>query len=261
MASAAATIIALILRIPEPQIYDFDDLKLGELEGQNGWPTPKTGSERYKDKTLRVVRGSGTNCSYVVARNGEGPDVIRPNNSSFNFKPFTGRETDATLQFDIRYGGRHGPWNADGYFSTGGEAFGLNTHFFQILVGGVAGTPAPLPERIHEGDWIRLQLRIDFTAYGGFGSGSLFYQDLTAGDSDFIAVPELQNVKLAIAPGKPAQWQHLRINIGSAIDRIAVDNLVPNMASSSHKFEKLLAISLLTGAASVVIGRKLRLHD
>jgi hypothetical protein len=247
------------LRIPQPQIYDFENLKIGELQGQDGWPKLKNLSERYLDKTLRVVRGTGINQSHVIVRNGEGGDEIRPNNRAFSFKHFTGRETDARLQFDIRYGGRRGPWNADGYFSTGGEAFGLNNHFFQILASGNPSTPhAPIPDRVHEGDWIRLQLRLDFTANNGSGAASLFYGNLTAGDIALIPIPELQNVKLAVQYEKPAEWNHLRINIGSEIDRIAVDNLIPNMASSSYKFEKLLAFSLGIAIGSALIVRKLR---
>jgi hypothetical protein len=256
LAASTALAVLLIMKIPQPQVYDFENVPIGLLEGHDGWPTHPNELPAYKDQ-LWVVPGSGVNPSHILRRNGWGPDITRQQDRNFHFQPFTGYETNAVMQFDIRYGGPNGP-SADGYFSTGGEMFGLNNRSFSVLRGGNLTTTAPLPNRIREGDWIRLQLRFNFLARNSLATAGLFYKDISLRDEGFIPVAGLEDIELHIGAGQARKWNTLHINIGSPLDRIGVDNLVPNMASSSHNFERMLALSLTCAALTGLAICKLR---
>ena len=83
-------------------------------------------------------------------------------------------------------------------------------------------------------DWYRLQLRLDFTAGNGAGVGSLYYKNLTDGDTSFHTVSGMINRPLGLSRLHPdaqpatwnAMWLHLLSN-GNSVP--TADNLVPNL--------------------------------
>ena len=68
--------------------------------------------------------------------------------------------------------------------------------------------------------WYQLQLVINFTANAGSGSGSLFYRNLTLGETAFTAVPDLQNVSLGLlntaADVRPATYDAVHVTLSLA---------------------------------------------
>src|SRR5437764_12238397 len=101
-ASGAAVLTVLVLGIPQPQVYDFENLKMGKLERQDGWPDQKLNP---REGDFQVLQGGGINQTRVLVRTGEGPDIIRKQDAQFHLKPINGSENDAMMQYDIRYGG------------------------------------------------------------------------------------------------------------------------------------------------------------
>lgn len=252
---AIGAILDLGFGVPHPQTYDFESLRTALLQGQDNWPNPRSAAALPK-RNLSVARGTGVNRSHVLVRNGEGGDVIREMDANFRFAPITGTETDAVMQYDIRVGDAR----YDCYFAAGGDMFGIGNGRFSILRGGSLSTPTPLPKSVRVGDWLRLRLHVDFTAFDGCAAGTLEFANLTRGDVSFQAIPELTRVKLWTAkPLTPRAWKVLHINMRSPPDGFAIDNLVPNLASQSHSVERLLltsAISLaLCSAAAVLLAR------
>ena len=79
------------------------------------------------------------------------------------------------------------------------------------------------------GDWVRLRLVMDFTANGGQGSGSVYYQNLAAGDTAFQPLAGLQNVNLGLDPHannarNPAHWNAMWLHMEGATNQL--DNIV-----------------------------------
>jgi hypothetical protein len=81
-------------------------------------------------------------------------------------------------------------------------------------------------------DWYRLQLRIDFSAPGGAGAGSLFYKNLTDGDPEFLPLSGLQDIDLELGnlnpDAAPTAWDALWVHVRSSGGNIpSADNLIP----------------------------------
>lgn len=171
------------------------------------------------------------------------------------FSPFFGIETQAVEQFDVTAEAAAGfglgsDADGDGRLSAAegelGPVFGTlrsqtqGIEQFALVAanfGAVSVAPLNNEERCcnEDGDWYRLQLRMDFTANNGSGSGSLYYMNLSNGDTQFKPVSELQNVDLKLDSMQQAagpeswssMWITMRFEGAQSLPRL--DNLVPRL--------------------------------
>ena len=249
-----------------PVSYDFHALTAGAMSVST---TPGTAGNQdgwYLDNAtavsvLYVTAGTGMNTTNVTAI---GPstsrgDAIRNFGAAF----FTGTETAAVLQFDFRVGQKY----SGGTVALGGNQTAaaldsdFQTRFSPGLLVGTADNESGLTLRITPkqangtwltltpqtilwsaitssgktaaiGDWMQVKMVMDFTANAGAGSGSLFYRDLTIGQTAFTA-STIANVNLGLtyntAGYGAANWNqvYLRENNYTATmtKPVAIDNL------------------------------------
>ena len=193
-------------------IYSFEGLSNGTLDGQDNWTSPS-------GAPFIVSDGTGYDTSKVTGTAGSATSnfAIRANDGNFSFGSLVG-VTTLTLGFDTRYvaGGNAGT-NNQSQFSlnsadsvTGSAAFGLNGNGLVINSSGPV-----LPSGLNFDDWFSLQLVMDLTANSGDGSGSLFYKNLTDGDTGYTAVAGLQDINLDLSPLQdPTQWTRMVLRTG-----------------------------------------------
>jgi hypothetical protein len=255
---------ALAAMASNASVYDFENLPNGVIQGRDGWvETPGSG--------LMVTRPdptqeNGTQVAQpdVGVLSGWFAFINRVNDAAFRFSPFFGTETHAVVQFDVTAEARtgfglgtdvdqNGILTDDGelgpVFGTfrdqqgGVEQFAVMPADFGADLGILYVAPLNSEERCCNGesDWYRLQLRMDLTANGGSGSGSLYYMNLTRGDTRFQPVSELQNLDLALDNLHPdagpqswnTMWLAMRFEGSQSLPRL--DNLVPHVPVADRK--------------------------
>jgi hypothetical protein len=174
--------------------------------------------------------------------------ITRTNNASFNFVSFLGTETNAVIQFEAT--GEHVAMfalgrdlNGDGVLSAAagelGPAFGAFDRKFRIQE---ANLGIAYEGDFNEGggdgnsgnDWYRIQLRLDFTAGGGEGTGTLAAMNLSDGHTFFETSSSLRNRPLGLTrlhpDARPAKWNALWLHLLSNGNSVpSADNLVPNL--------------------------------
>ena len=271
LSALLAMSFGLALPAVQATVYDFEDLQLGGLAGQDNWLSePSLG-----EMVIRVdTTGNNTKVAWPILGVASGwfAYLTRVNDAGFGYSPLTGDA--AMIQFDAngqaaagfalgkdldgngllsRANGEIGP--AFGTFSDTSD--GGVTQFF-VEEGGLRTsdpdfsptfvTPLTTPQRCCNDpeDWYRLQLRIDLTANGGAGSGSLYYMNLSRGDTTFLPVAELQNLDMALdtmATGAgpeswDAMWLLTQSDGGQRLP--GLDNLLPDVGGSfaSDRVEK-----------------------
>jgi len=213
-------------------LYDFENLSSGTLTYQDNWV-------KLFGQDAQVTTGSGVNTTKTATAPTGVSIMARPNNGNFAFLPFSGTETQAILQFDMYWGdSTAGVTMAVGNdtLMSYGPFFGITDiagserKFYIRQAGGGTEYGASLSGAVSVGDWVRLQLRADFTAGGGAGLGSLYYQNLTRGDTIFSPVAGLQNIPLNLTAAPPATWNTMgfRIGNGASSGAVQIDNMVPN---------------------------------
>lgn len=209
-------------------VYDFESLTPGGLAGQDSWVI-------FGGSDSTVITGSGVNPT-KTATAGATSLMARPNDANFTFLAFSGAETDARMQFDMRLD-NVGVTMALGSETALGPFFGITSigpsgSQFYIREAGM-GTEhgASLAGAVSPGEWVRFQLRANLTANSGNGAGSLYYQNLSRGETAFTPVAGLQNVGLNLSVAPAATWSGVgfRIdNAGMPAGNIQIDNMVPN---------------------------------
>lgn len=250
-------------------IYTFDGLDNGSLTGQDAWATYLT----YTGFSVLDATDPGINTSKVALSTAGSPAFsIRPNDATFAFPLLSATATGATLQFDIKaslsttastYFGLAG--NVDGTpgINTTSErspAFGIINGVFGIQhLGGTAGLAdlgTPESKGVAEGDWLQMQMVIDFTANSGNGAATVWYKNLTQGESDFTRLTSNPvNLNLTTrytgvytTMQDPANWNSMIIARGNPT-AMQADNLIGNLPveiSPVYTFERL-ANGSLTG--------------
>jgi len=229
-------------------LYSFESLNTNNfIHNQDGWVDQAGQGQAVisLDETgngTKVVRHMPT-----VAFN-ESAFITRINDASFSFLPFSGTETDAVIQFDAN--GEHLAMftlgvdlNGDGVLKSAegeiGPSFGVNDRKFCVQE---ANLGTAYFDGFSEGggdgnsgnDWYRIQLRIDFTGAEGEGVASLYFLNLSDGDTVYRSVSGLRDLPLGMSRMHPdagpdrwnAMWLHL-LTMGSRIPH--ADNLVPNL--------------------------------
>ncbi len=250
-------------------VYTFDGLTNGSLTGQDTWTTYLT----YTGFNVLDATDVGINTSKVALSTAGSPAFsIRPNDASFAFPLLSATATGATLQFDIKaslsttastYFGLAGNVDTTPGINTTSErspAFGIINGVFGIQhLGASAGLTdlgTPASKGVDEGDWLQMQMVIDFTANSGNGAATVWYKNLTQSDTDFTRLTA-NPVNLGLttrytgvyaAMRNPANWNSLIIARGNPT-AMQVDNLIGNLPveiSPVYTFERL-ANGSLTG--------------
>lgn len=191
--------------------YDFETQSNGNLGGQDNWVNAF-------GAPFSVSTGIGTDTTKVVGTAGSTSSnfATRVNDGNFSFGSLVG-VTALTLGFDTRYvDGGNGGINNQSHFSisspsgsTGSPFFGLQGN--NLTINNSAFT---LPGSLNFDDWISLRLQMDLTANSGNGSGTLFYKNLTDGDTGYTAVSGLQNINLNLSSQDPTQWSRMVLRTG-----------------------------------------------
>ncbi|MBP9922998.1 MAG: T9SS type A sorting domain-containing protein [Bacteroidia bacterium] len=221
-------------------VYTFDSLNINLLDGQDNWidQTGQGVATVYLDTTIVNT----TNIASPVASIFYQPAyVTRVNDSNFSFPPFIGNETEAIIQFEARGSyvalfalgcDLNNDGRLDSVLGEVGPSFGIWDQHFAIQTANLNNL---LQEPFGVGnsvfDWYRIQLRIDFTANGGLGSGSLYYLNLSDGDSIFIPVTNLQSINLQLGNmninAAAENWNAMfLLLISNGGIQTAVDNLI-----------------------------------
>ena len=203
--------------------YTFESLTNGPIAGQDGWIA-------YPDATVRP--GTDVNTTKVLG----GSAASRGRNPAVTAPAFLAMETDAVLGFDFRIGntnfGSGGGVELSAVehaWAAGEGPVGLHysSTFNQLLVklGNGAAYAGGANNFLHvPGHWYRFEMRLNFTAYAGNGSASVFYKDLSAGDTNWHAVSMLQNLGLVLAnQGVTVDaWDRMDLNAAN----VELDNIV-----------------------------------
>lgn len=231
------------------EVYDCEALATNQpLAGQDGWHVLPGQGE------VDVVPGGLDENTTVVLRHRDTVPQNQPafatriSDPRFNFVGFTGSETNAVIQFEAT--GEHvallalgRDLDGDGHLTAAvgeiGPAFGVHDRRFRIQEANL-GTVYDDNFNIGGGDansgndYYQLRLRLDFTANGGDGVGTLLFRNLTDGDTGFHSVPGVHNRPLGLlrlAPGaRPALWNALWVQLQSNGNSVPVaDNFIPNL--------------------------------
>lgn len=223
-------ILSGIVLIPAAQsqvLYNFDaftPLPQGLTGGNDGWTTPTGG-------TIQVVANP----------DGPGNMAIAPATTDayarkeFSSLGYTSATTDGIFQADFRWVEDMPSSNSQvrlmaGIAGTSGLAMGFRSPssgtqelwMFALNASGVmTNRVSTVPASFEHGDWISLKFEIDFTANDGDGSASLFYMNLTQGDTSWIAASANQtdvNMNLSTVPGisNPEAWNAMTIRANTA---------------------------------------------
>ncbi len=231
------------------EVYDCEVLTINQpLDGQDGWRLlPGQG-------TVDVAPGGLDENATVVLRHRDTVPQNQPafatriSDARFDFVGFTGHETNAVLQFEAT--GEHvalfalgRDLDGDGHLTADkgeiGPAFGVHDRRFRIQE---ANLGAVHDDNFNIGggdansgnDYYQIRLRLDFTANGGDGLGTLLFRNLTDGDTGFHSVPGVRNQPLGLlrlAPGaRPAFWNALWVQLQSNGNSVPIaDNFIANL--------------------------------
>jgi hypothetical protein len=193
-----------------PYVFGFAGTLNAPLIGQDGWELSRDLSGAGDgENTFFQIDASypGGAAPVALNRNGRDSIITRMNDDRFAFTPHRSSESDARIRFDARAGISGGPsgnvfliLNNTASLAEGIQ-FGMTPTSFQIRGGLFSNTlneSVSIPSGWYSrGDWARLELRVDFTASGGEGEASLYFLNLTDGETVFRPVPGLQSVPLA----------------------------------------------------------------
>jgi hypothetical protein len=237
--------------------YDFETLPLNRtLNGNDGWLSEPSIGELITRQDESPENGSQVAQPYAGLASGWYAMLTRVNDENFGFAPFWSTEPTIVTQVDVTGMAAAGAalgkdldgdgllMLADGergpVFGTYREAQqGVPNFFIQSVSGAAYAVPLTGGDRCCnlDSDWYRLQLRVDLAGYNGSGSGSLYYRNLTAGDTAFTPVVGLQEMRLELeqmAPGaEPDQWNamFLTMRFDGSRHMPSLDNLVPHVPS------------------------------
>ena len=205
--------------------YQFNALATNtSIVGQQGWQSLDGGTGDMV-QAASSVPGLGS----VVTIQAPGGQFVREAFSTNSFAAAQNLEVDALVQF---YDGS--PFSL-ALFAAGGVAAGSNAVQLlppQFSVGWLSAsnphharlrgganstndeTIVALPASINDGDWVRFKLLLGLSALDTAGevNATLYYWNLSDGETNFTVVPGLHNVPLYVsnmagAARSPATWQ------------------------------------------------------
>lgn len=197
-------------------LYDFNNLTVGNLDGQDDWHTILTYTGTHDliigDVVAGIVAPDGTRAAYY---NGGGPGFgrtgTRKANSNFDFDFTTGGIMEVEIDMHRNYWGM--------YFGVGFDA-NHNGHIapsltsepndggiiLQIAEQNLNNNKIILPNgnevifTANNSGWCRYKMVLDFTANSGSGAVALFYIPGATGTA-WTAINEIQGVNIGMTPG------------------------------------------------------------
>ena len=235
---------------PGGESYDFNHLTgsnihpFTNLDGQDGWTSTGwiAGSDipGWWNGVTQSLGFDGTQAlRFQRVGPGYGASAFRVNNGSWSFPTFDGPQGFIQADFGIPYWGQH--------FGLAYDENGDNKPLWKsqynelgvwILTAGIngvwvrsqGGTNVNVPlANIGGGGWVRLRLEIDLEANSGRGSGDLYYQNLSNGDTSLQPVSGMQGIDLGFDPGatnalNPAKWNAMFNHVEGAAGHL--DNIL-----------------------------------
>ena len=212
--------------------YTFDNLSYGTLSGQDGWTDWTT----YGISSPVIANGgsySSTDTSHVVT------GIVSPTVALHALSVPATAASLSTLQLDATLGNGAGISILSLTNASGDDpfAFGINRDsspsFFLFrranVFAGHYNLNVPIAYGNGASDWYRLKAIVDYSAFGGDGSISMYEQDLTAGDTGFTAVAGLQNMNLGLTASNLASAQvtdmvglSIRVDNSAMLDNISI---------------------------------------
>ena len=223
-----------------PYDFDFAGTENAALVGQDNWTFARdfTATDGNNVRLQTEATPAGTTLA-AVSTSGYDSVISRQSDPDFGFLPHRFGQTDARISFEGR-AGIAGGGSGNVYLilnntsGNDGIQFGMSSSSFQIRGGrfsGVLREFTSIPSGWYDrGDWFRQELRIDFTANAGEGAASLFFMNLTDGDTAYRAVPGLQGVPLEGEVRYPETWDRIEFRIRNDA---AASNIVANANPAS----------------------------
>lgn len=231
--------------------YTFEALTTSAfLDDQDGWDDQPGQGQAWVTMDANIVNGTKVAAHVQTTAISESAYLSRENDLSYSFPALSSSQTTLLMQFDLtgdylaQFGLGHDINSndvlesdpmGDGSGSELGPVFGIDDHRFVIQQAGLGTkTYADFGSGNAGADWYRLKLQVDLAANGGDGAGTLYYMNLSQGDTGFKAVSGLANVNLGLTAMHPdalpdewnRMWLHLLTGGGNSP---SVDNLMPNM--------------------------------
>jgi len=181
---------------------NFDELMNNQpLIGQGGWI-----SQRPNDQIPYVSSGTGVDTSQTMSNvvGGNAPNTVEYGAQHLLSPAFSysASDTHVVLAVDTRHIGGNGPTAGLSFTPTipangaiGSNLFGINTPGSALRTYLISGDGLGHEgDNLVLGDWYRLQEVVDFSTPGG--TGTFFYEDLTAGQTSFTEDATLRGVPL-----------------------------------------------------------------
>lgn len=236
--------------------YDFNDLEIGDLDGQDDWATilHTTGPHDFFVDLYAgsIVPPDGTQAIFYNGSGaGFGRTATRKATSNFNFDLTQADIVEIEVDMHRNYWGMHFGvgFDADG---DGYIAPGLETEpedggvYFRIAAQNPANNKVVLPDGSevvftaeNEG-WCRYKMVLDFTAYDGEGAIALSYDPGISGE--WIAIAEIQGVNLGLTPGS-----------GDKKDRTVWDGVFSQASGGTAGYDNILISQTESQGASQYI--------
>lgn len=230
--------------------YDFNGLMGSDthpytlLDQQDGW-SEETFRAANRCGVTATLSHDMTQClRFQEVGPGYGCDASRINDSNWSFGSFFGNENSAFFEADVQvgfWGGSFGlAYDANANGRVRGSEAGERGVFFTI------GTQANVQLRLHAadgttttaqlgplgiagGNWVRVRVGMDLSAASGSGLGYVSVKNITAGDTRFTDVADLQGAPLNLTPGSmdardPSLWNAMWLHFEGAT--YALDNIL-----------------------------------
>ena len=272
LAVCVVMFVVVAFAVPaQAAIYTFENLTSGAaLIGQDNWVHFNTGATSGPE--MNVLIGTGFNTSKVIAGNSGNAQVGRANDANFSVPTFTGTE-QVYLEADFQLGTQQANFAAahivpDAQAATSrsmSPIFGwrpigtppnnpMNFMLRKANFGTETAVPVPdVAPEIVLGDWVRMRMEVNLAANGGDGSASLFYKDLTLGQTSFTPIPGLQNLVAGLLAnnGNDYFWDGMYARSGLSAGNNPMDNFEVGLISGIPEPSSigLLAIALVALAA------------
>ena len=221
--------------------YDFENLSNGALGGFDNWVNE--GGANYIVST-DILPGNGTQVVGNVNFGGS-QFVKRTNGGSFDFGDLSGSNF-LTLGFDGRF---VGGGSDQIHFKLRNAANSVVSPIFGFEGDSsmLGDSDASLPGTINANDWVSIQMTVDMN----LNTASLFYKNLTDGDTGFTAVAGLQNISVPVQ--NPSVWTEMSLRTGDYANNM-VDNLY--IATFDAVPEPSRAIFAALGFVGLILRRR-----
>ncbi len=195
--------------------YDFEALVSGNLVGQDGW------TQVANWFSPEIASGGGINPTKASARTnsaqGTGTGATRLLASALTYST---ADTAVPWQFDGLVNGTDSSQTA--LIGIGSRLFGRQGTK-TILISGAS----QFGDTLLANDWYQYRLELDFSVTGV--NSTLFYRNLTAGETDFTRDSVLQDINLGLTPDELGEYRFSSLLIrqdtnlgGTYIDNIQV---------------------------------------